>query len=77
MHRVPVGLVDDAQFGHGLTLPLVARLDLGHAASAHGIADHHRATIDEYADVDFVLEDAVAAHPIAVDHRRPPHPAGR
>nr|WP_267223148.1 hypothetical protein [Novosphingobium clariflavum] len=76
-NSIPAFIIDNAQVRYGLALPLFCGIDPGNALSRVRIADHRGAVVHQLAHVDFVAQDSVAAHGIAVDGADVPASTGR
>ncbi|XMG41390.1 hypothetical protein V6U71_04855 [Sphingopyxis sp. J-6] len=77
LDAVPAFAVDDREIGNRLALPLIERVEAGHAPAGVRIPRHRRAIVDHDAGVDLVAEDAVTALRIAIDRADRPFPACR
>src|SRR4051794_39217235 len=77
LHGVPELLLDDAQGRDILDDPLRLRVHPRLALARRRILDEALAVPHETSDIELVVEDAVAALPVAVDGRRVPGAALR
>ncbi|HXH52578.1 MAG TPA: hypothetical protein VNH53_03990 [Sphingomicrobium sp.] len=76
-HGRPQRLVDDPQLRRRPNCPLLARADPDALHARLRVVGTPRPVEDEHSPVEVVLQDAVAAHAVAVDRRRRPSAPGR
>jgi hypothetical protein len=72
LRRRPGIVVDDAQLRHLDHAPVLARVDAADALARLRVLDHGDAVVDQPAEVELVVQDAVAARAVADDGRGVP-----
>ena len=69
LHRTPCVIVDDPELGYSLHDPGRLRIQSSEALARLRVFDVALSVPDQFSEIEFVVEDAGAASPIAVDRR--------